>query len=98
MFEPDDADDPIGDDELAALALAADPDVVVGDDAVSVWDVLGSARTAPLPEWYMPAPMAARQLPRWRRVLVRANVGLIVAAFVTINAAGLCNTYGQLHF
>ena len=98
MFEPDDTDEPIDDDELTALALAADPDIVVGADAVSVWDVLGPTRTPPLPGWYMPAPMAARATNGWRRVLVRANVGLIVAAFVTINAAGLCNTYGQLHF
>jgi hypothetical protein len=29
---------------------------------------------------------------------VRWNVALIIASFLAINAAGLCNTYGQLHF
>jgi hypothetical protein len=42
--------------------------------------------------------MRARVLTGWRRHLVRWNVVLIVASFLAINAAGLCNTYGQLHF
>ena len=50
-----------------------------------------------LPTWYMPTPMRAPALTGWRRHVVRWNVALIIASFVTINAAGLCNTYGQLH-
>jgi hypothetical protein len=45
----------------------------------------------------MPTPMRAPALGGWRRRLVRWNVALIIASFLMINAAGLCNTYGQLH-
>ena len=85
------------DDELAVLALEADPDVALGDDAVSVWDLLVPEAGPALPGWYMPAPIGTPHFQGWRRHLVRFNVGLIVAAFLAINAAGLCNTYGQLH-
>jgi hypothetical protein len=87
----------ISDDELAAEALAADPDVVVSHDSVSLWELTDTGTRQPLPSWYMPAPMRAPKVQGWRRVLLRWNVGLIIAAFVTINAAGLCNTYGQIH-
>jgi hypothetical protein len=83
------------DDELSALALAADPDSAVGDDAVSLWDLTDQG-PQPLPAWYMPAPKVTG-LRGWRRRLVRFNVVMLIAAFVTINAYGLCNTYGQLH-
>lgn len=88
----------VDDAELNAEALAADPEVAVGADAVSFWELTGAAPTDVLPAWYMPTPMATRAFTGWRRHLVRWNVGLIVASFVAINAAGLCNTYGQLHF
>ena len=87
----------IDDDELTAEALAADPDAIVPGDAVSLWELTGDGSRDVLPSWYMPAPMRAPAWHGWRRVLLRWNVGLIIAAFVTINAAGLCNTYGQLH-
>lgn len=82
----------MNDDELAALALAADPDEPLPDDAVSLWDL--EARGAELlPDWYMPAPMTGRRrLGKWQRRLV----WLIVATFVLINAYGLCNTYGSI--
>jgi hypothetical protein len=42
----------------------------------------------------MPAPMGpASPLRGWRRGVVL----LVVASFLVITAAGLCNTYGQLH-
>jgi len=85
------------DDELAAEALAADPDAVVPPGAISLWELTDSGPRDVLPTWYMPAPMRAPAVRGWRRVLLRGNVGLIIAAFVTINAAGLCNTYGELH-
>lgn len=88
----------VTDEELCALALAADPDVVVDADAVCLWDLAESGRDQVLPEWYMPAPMGTHRLTGWRARLVRFNVGLIIASFLTINAAGLCNTYGQLSF
>jgi hypothetical protein len=82
------------DDDLTALALAADPDVAVDDDAVCLADLLASRAPRLLPEWYMPAPMGpARPLRGWRRGVVL----LVVASFLAITAAGLCNTYGQLH-
>jgi hypothetical protein len=84
--------DPIDDDELAALALSADPDAPLPPDAVSLWDL--DARDAELlPDWYMPAPMSGhRRLgPGQRRV-----AWLIVATLVLIDAYGLCSTYGSI--
>ena len=75
------------DDELAELALAADPDTVVADDAVPF--------TSPddpgpglLPEWYMPAP--SRRPSASRTVVL---TGVAIALFV-INVGGVCVTYG----
>ena len=84
----------ITDDELAALALAADPDPDVGDEAVSLW-ALTSDDDDLLPAWYMPTPMArSRLLHGWRRNVVL----LLIASFILINAAGLCVTYGWVQF
>jgi len=85
-------DDVVDDDELGALALAADPDTVVAEDAVSVWDLLGQDRW-PLPDWYMPPVSAGRRRhPRWRRRVAMA----IICAFLVVDAYGLCSTYGYL--
>jgi hypothetical protein len=80
----------IDDDDLTAEALAADPDAPVGADAISFWSL--QEREAPdLPEWYMAAPMTSRpHLTGWKR---RVALTLIIA-FVLINAAGMCSTYG----
>jgi hypothetical protein len=86
------------DDELAALALAADADAPVDDDAVAIWDLLGSDPAGALPSWYMPAPMGACRPSGWRGLVVRCGAVSVIASFVAINAYGLCNTYGQLHF
>ncbi len=85
----------VNDDELCAAALAADPDATVAADAVCLWDLIGHG-PQPLPAWYMPAPMRG-SLSGWRRRVARFNVALIVVSLLTINAFGLCNTYGQLH-
>lgn len=86
---------PPSDHELSALALAADPDVAVDDDAVCLWDLTGFGAIRLLPEWYMPSPMrGARVLRGWRRRLVL----LIVVSLLVIDAYGLCSTYGQLRF
>jgi hypothetical protein len=80
------------DDELTALALAADPDAPLAPDAVPMAHFLGSPVGA-LPEWYM-APVTGRPSGRARRAVILAVVG----AFLLIEAFGLCSTYGQLPF
>ena len=77
-------------DELTELALAADPAGLIDDDAVPLAEYLGQ-QAGLLPSWYMPTPMA-RSGSRWRTPVVVA----IVAAFVIIEAFGLCSTFGQL--
>jgi hypothetical protein len=80
------------DEELCALALAADPHAPLAPDAVPIDRYLGR-REATLPDWYM-APVAARHSGRARRLVILAVVG----AFLLIEAFGLCSTYGQLPF
>jgi hypothetical protein len=82
-------------DELTVLALAADPESAVDDDAVCLWDLAAADGSPSLPQWYMPAPAGgARQLRDWRRWIIP----VVIAAFVIINAYGLCSTYGQVTF
>jgi hypothetical protein len=78
------------DDELTALALAADPDAPIAKDAVPMALYLGQLPIS-LPGWYMPTVML-RGRRGWRMPVVL----LIVASFVVIEALGLCNTFGQL--
>jgi hypothetical protein len=80
---------PWSDDELARLALAADPDAPLPDDAVPF--ELPGARVGPLPSWYM-APVVRSHRSRKHRIVV----GALVAAFLTIDVFGLCATYGPL--
>ena len=86
------ADRDITDDELTELALAADPAAPLTEDAVPIGTYL-SQFAAPLPLWYMP-PVARSGGRRWTAPIVLA----VVAAFVLIEAMGLCNTYGILSF
>jgi hypothetical protein len=82
-------------EELAAMALAADPDADVAEDAVPLWDLVPQDSEELLPAWYMPSPMArTRLLHGWRRSVVL----LLIASFILINAAGLCVTYGWVQF
>jgi hypothetical protein len=83
-----DFDVEIDDDELTALALAADADQVVAPDAVPI-EIAKPSTAELLPEWYMPVP-AAWGRGRTRRVAL----GALVLALVLINGAGLCVTYG----
>ena len=86
------APDALSDDELAALALAADPDAGIPEDALPIHVHL-AAFGSPLPPWYMP-PAMSRGGRRWKLPFVIA----VVAAFLVIDGLGLCNTYGLLGF
>ncbi|HEY1651606.1 MAG TPA: hypothetical protein VGG09_06960 [Acidimicrobiales bacterium] len=91
--DEDDSTDPgLTDEELTALALAADPDAPISADAIPLAVHL-SQFAAPLPLWYMP-PIARSTSGRWKMPVVLA----VVAAFLLIDALGLCNTYGVLNF
>lgn len=80
----------ISDDLLTELALAADPDFDVPDDAVSFWEIAGGPLEL-LPSWYMPGRLGrVSTVTPWQRW----TVGFLVLAFVGINAFGLCSTYG----
>lgn len=93
----------VDDAELAALALAADPDAPLDPAAVPMDQYLAGldpaddrvtgAFTGDLPSWYM-APVAARRLGRGPRAVILAFVG----SLLVIEAFGLCSTYGQLPF
>jgi hypothetical protein len=85
-------DDCLSDEELTALALEADPDVPLPDDAVPLDLDRWRKAAALLPTWYM-APATARiGGGRLRRAVILAVVG----AFLLIEAFGLCSTFGQL--
>lgn len=77
----------ITDEELTALALAADPDAEVDDDAVP-FDA-GEPTSDLLPAWYMPAAHSGGARRRHRVVVVT-----VIAALLIVNGAGLCVTYG----
>ena len=81
----------ISEAELTELALSADAGLPSAPDAVPLADYLGGGTPGLLPAWYMPTPMA-RVNPRWRTPVVLT----VVAAFVLIEAAGLCSTFGQV--
>jgi hypothetical protein len=83
----------ITDEQLTELALAVSPGSPVDVDAVPLSVYLGTlAQTGGLlPQWYMPTPMA-RHASGWRMPVVLT----IVAAFVVIEALGLCSVFGQL--
>lgn len=89
--EPEVASDcGFSEEELAELALAADPDGPIDEDALPMSIYLGRLPLA-LPPWYMP-PAIASSSKRWRTALVIA----LVVAFVMIDAFGLCSTYGSV--
>jgi hypothetical protein len=81
---------PFSDEELSALALAADPITALAEDAVA-WSAVGTEPPGLLPNWYMPVP--SYQL---RGRLSRAVVITLIAGFLVIDAFGLCITSGFL--
>ena len=90
MTDVDQTDYEISDDELAALAMAADPDSPLGDDAVPLSSYL-LENPGLLPSWYMP-PASGFSRSRRRR----ATVLLFIIALAGVNASGLCVTNGHL--
>ncbi len=80
----------ISDDELTALALAADPNVTLDADAVA-WSGMATQPPGLLPNWYMPVP--SYQL---RGRLSRVVVITLITGFLVIDAFGLCITSGFL--
>ena len=78
----------ISDEELTALALAADPDAPIADDAVPVGSLQAEGDPL-LPSWYMPVS-ASRARKDWRAVVAVA----IAVGLVLINAFAICVTYG----
>jgi hypothetical protein len=87
--ELDPSDDvEISDEELTALALAADPDAELGADAVPLRSTDGTFPEL-LPSWYMPVPASAGG-GTGRKLAVAA----IIASLLLINGLGLCVTYG----
>lgn len=83
--------DPLTDAELAELAMAADPDAPIPDDAIP-FDASGTADGALLPSWYMPAPSAR---PGRARRIVFAG---LVCSLLTANVVGFCVTNGFPEF
>jgi len=85
----DDVDDfEITDEELTALALAADPGSPFADDAVP-WRSLESDGDPLLPDWYMPAAVG-RARRDWRAIVAIS----IALGLVLCNAFAICVTYG----
>ena len=88
----DDGADELGDEELAAEAIAADPGPSLAG-AIPFAVAIGEPDRAILPEWYMPAPTGGGlHLGGWRRNVVF----LFVAALLVIEVTGLCTTYGRI--
>ncbi len=83
---------PFTDDELAALALAADPDQLPDEGAVPL-PFYGERPPGGLPQWYMP-PVASSRRRGWRLPVVL----LVIAGFLVVDALGFCITYGSLVF
>lgn len=77
------------DDELHALAVGGDPDLV--DPGAVPLDLASLRHPGLLPSWYMPGTLRLNPA-RWWKVLAL----VLVLAFVFIEATGLCSTYGQL--
>lgn len=78
------------DAELSALALAADPDQPLDVNAVAL-NLSPAFGAGFLPTWYMP-PVMCRGSRKWRIPVVLSIVG----ALFTIDAFGLCITYGHV--
>ena len=83
----------MSDAELAAEAIAADPDPCL-DGALPFDRVTGTETEGDLPAWYMPAPMVGRPPASGGDAAWSLT---FVASLLVIEAAGLCTTFGP-HF
>jgi hypothetical protein len=92
MYDPADSENAtvLTDEELTALALAADPHVALDANAVP-WRGSQDLPHGPLPDWYMPAPSA-----RGRRHGTAFVIVAICSGMLIISACGLCVTSGFL--
>jgi hypothetical protein len=81
--------DPLSDEELTTLALAADPTAPLDANAIPWYGSADSVNL--LPEWYMPRPIATGR-GRANRVVVIS----VVSTLLVICATGLCVTSGFL--
>lgn len=86
-----DGEGELTDEELTALALAADADAPIAEGAVPIGIHLAQLGSA-LPLWYMPPAVRQGGRRRWKAPFVIA----VVSAFLLIDLMGLCNTYGIL--
>jgi hypothetical protein len=92
-FSPSETDElsfpvTLSDEELTAMALAADPNAPIDRDAVP-WLGGSAAHQSLLPDWYMPSPMAIRHGRGTQFAII-----FIVLGFLIIDAFGLCVTSG----
>jgi hypothetical protein len=76
------------DEELATLAMCADPHPVIDAHAIP-WTGRSDPSLSGLPDWYMPPSIG---LVHSRTV--RVVVACVVAGFLLVDASGLCNTFG----
>jgi hypothetical protein len=80
----------LSDEELTALAMAADPNAPLDPDAVP-WRGGSAVHQSLLPDWYMPSPMAVRHGRATQFTII-----FIIVGFLLIDAFGLCITSGFL--
>jgi hypothetical protein len=80
----------LSDEELTALALAADPNAPIDANAVP-WRGGPASHQSLLPDWYMPSPIAVRHSRATQFTII-----FIIAGFLLIDAFGLCITSGFL--
>jgi hypothetical protein len=85
-----DEESEFSDDELTALALAADPNAPIDLDA-KPWYLTSNLGSQLLPEWYMPIPMS-----RGRGRISKVAAVSVVVGMVVVCAFGLCVTSGFL--
>ncbi|HVB00559.1 MAG TPA: hypothetical protein VNE42_04785 [Acidimicrobiales bacterium] len=80
----------ISDEELSELALGAEVDRPLADDAIAIGLVPESSSSL-LGAWYM-APVAARRVAGWRMWVMLSIVGILLI----LEALGLCSVFGQV--